>query len=125
MFVLGAVLIVSLALGELVKPAFGSPIMLAGLLPPMLLTALFVALAVLHLNKLSFRPSAPPPTESGLSSESSVKDPSAEMATGSDRQQPAQPGRAGASSGSSTRLADALEDAKTATAAHIGPGSAG
>jgi hypothetical protein len=63
MFILGAVLIFSLALGELVKPAFGSPITMAGLLPPTLLTAPFVALAVLHLKKLSFRPSAPPPTE--------------------------------------------------------------
>jgi hypothetical protein len=92
MFVLGAVLIFSLTLGELVKPAFGSPITMAGLLPPTLLTALLVALAVLHLNKLSFRPSAPPPTEPGLWSESSVNDPPAEMATGSDRQQPARQG---------------------------------
>ena len=106
MFILGAVLIFSLALGELVKPAFGSPITMAGLLPPTLLTALFVALAVLHLKKLSFRPSAAPPTEPGRSSASSVQDPSAEMATGSDRQQPAQPGKAGASPGSSTRLAE-------------------
>ena len=70
MFVLGAVLIFSLALGELVKPAFGSPITVAGVLPPTLLTALFVALAVLHLKKLSFRPSAHPSTEPGLSSQS-------------------------------------------------------
>jgi len=126
MFILGAVLIFSLALGELVKPAFGSPITMAGLLPPTLLTALFVALAVLHLKKLSFRPSAHPPTDPGLWSQSSVKDPPAEIATGSDRQQPAQPGKAGASPGSSTRLADALaEEANTATAVHIGPGSAG
>lgn len=54
MFVLGAVLIFSLALGELVKPAFGSPITLAGLLPPSLLTVLFTVLAVLHLRSLSF-----------------------------------------------------------------------
>jgi hypothetical protein len=126
MFILGAVLIFSLALGELVKPAFGSPITMAGLLPPTLLTALFVVLAVLHLKKLSFRPTADPPTEPGLSSHSSVNDPPAEVATGSDRQQPAQPGKAGASPGSSTRLADALaKDANTATAVHIGPGSAG
>jgi hypothetical protein len=96
MFILGAVLVFSLALGELVKPAFGSPITMAGLLPPTLLTALFVVLAVLHLKKLSFRPSAHPPTEPGLSSESPVNDPPAEMATGSDRQQPPQLGRAGA-----------------------------
>lgn len=95
MFVLGAVLIFSLALGELVKPAFDSPITMAGLLPPMLLTALFFALAVLHLKKLSFRPSADPPTEPGLSSQLSVNNPPAEMATGSDRQQPSQPGSAG------------------------------
>jgi hypothetical protein len=92
MFVLGAVLIFSLALGELVKPAFGSPITTAGLLRPTLLTALFVALAVLHLRKLSFRPTADPPTEPGFSSESSVNDPPAEMTTRSDRQPPAQPG---------------------------------
>jgi hypothetical protein len=92
MFVLGAVLIFSLALGELVKPAFGSPITTAGLLPPTLLTALFVALAVLHLRKLSFSPSAHPPTEPGFSSQSSVTDPPAEMATGSDRQQPGSAG---------------------------------
>ena len=126
MFILGAVLIFSLTLGELVKQAFGSRITMAGLLPPTLLTALLVALAVLHLNKLSFRPSAHPPTEAGLSSQSSVNDPPAEMATGSDRHQPARQGRSGASPGSSTRLADALaEDANTATAARIGPGSAG
>jgi hypothetical protein len=57
MFVLGAALIFSLALGELVKPAFGSPITVAGLLPPTLLTVLFVALAILHLAGLSFRSS--------------------------------------------------------------------
>jgi hypothetical protein len=54
MFVLGAVLIFSLALGELVKPAFGAPITVAGLVPPTLLTVLFVGLAVLHLKRLSF-----------------------------------------------------------------------
>jgi hypothetical protein len=94
MFILGAVLIFSLALGELVKPAFGSPITMAGLLPPTLLTALFVALAVLHLNKLSFRPSAHPPTEPGLWSESSVNDPPAEMPTGSDSSNRLSRGRA-------------------------------
>ena len=52
MFVLGAVLIFSLALGELVEPAFGSPITLAGLLPPALLTVLFTVLAVLNLSTL-------------------------------------------------------------------------
>lgn len=55
-FVLGAVLIFSLALGELAKPAFGMAITTAGLLPPTLLTVLFVALAALHLQRLSFRP---------------------------------------------------------------------
>ena len=81
MFVLGAVLIFSLALGELVKPAFGSPVTMAGLLPPTLLTTLFLALAVLHLKKLSFRPSTHSPTQPGLLSQSSVDDPPAEMAT--------------------------------------------
>ena len=95
MFVLGAVLIFSLALGELMKPAFGWPITIVGLLPTTLLTALFVALAVLHLKKLTFRPSAHPPTEPGRSSQSYVNNPPAEMATGSDRQQPSQPGSAG------------------------------
>jgi hypothetical protein len=84
MFVLGAVLIFSLALGELMKPAFCSPITMAGLLPPTLLTVLFVVLAVLHLKKLSFRPIAHPPTEPGLSSQSSATDPPAEMASGSE-----------------------------------------
>ena len=72
MFVLGAVLIFSLALGELVEPAFGSPVTMAGLLPPTLLTTLFLALAVLHLKKLSFRPSTHSPTQPGLLSQSSV-----------------------------------------------------
>jgi diacylglycerol O-acyltransferase len=60
MFVLGAVLIFSL--GELVKPAFGLPLTLTGLLPPALLTLLFVALAVLHLKRLSWGPHSPRPT---------------------------------------------------------------
>jgi hypothetical protein len=90
MFVLGAVLIFSLALGELVKPAFGSAITMAGLLPPTLLTVLFVVLAALHLKKLSFWPSADPLTEPGHSSQSSGNDPPAEMASGPDRQPPAQ-----------------------------------
>ena len=81
MFVLGAVLIFSLALGELVKPAFGSPVTMAGLLPPTLLTTLFLALAVPHLKKLSFRPSTHSSTQPGLLSQSSVDDPPAEMAT--------------------------------------------
>jgi hypothetical protein len=59
MFVLGAVLIFSLALGELVKPAFGAPITMAGLLPPTLLTVVFAVLAVLHLTRLTFEPSGP------------------------------------------------------------------
>jgi hypothetical protein len=111
MFLLGAVLIFSLALGELVKPAFGSPITMAGLLPPTLLTALFVALAVLHLNKLSFWPCAHPPTEPGVSSQSSVKEPASEMASGSIGSNRLSRGRP-ASPSSSTRPADALaEDA--------------
>jgi hypothetical protein len=51
-FVLGAVLMFSLALGELMKPAFGSSITLAGLMPPSLLTALFVVLVVAYLRRL-------------------------------------------------------------------------
>jgi hypothetical protein len=110
MFVLGAVLIFSLALGELVKPAFGSPVTMAGLLAPTLLTVLFLALAVLHLKKLSFRPSTYSPTQPGLSSQSSLNDSPAERATGSGRQQPSQPGNGRRSPGSSTRLADALTE---------------
>ena len=127
MFILGAVLIFSLALGELVKPAFGSPITMAGLLPPTLLTALFVALAVLHLKQAVLRAQRTSAHRTrpfvGVVGEGSTR----EMATGSDRQQPAQPaGRPAHLLGSSTRLADALtEDANTATAVHIGPGSAG
>jgi hypothetical protein len=109
MFVLGAVLMLSLTLGELVKPAFGSPITVAGVLPPALLAALFVALAVLHLKKLSFRPRAHPSTEPGLSSQSTGERPTRgehdrvrSAATGSAGEWP------GASLGSSTRLADAL-----------------
>ena len=58
MFVLGAVLIFSLLLGELLKPAFGSPVTLSGLLPPTALTVLFAGLAALHLARSSARPSA-------------------------------------------------------------------
>jgi hypothetical protein len=65
MFVLGAVLIFSLALGELVKPAFDAPITMAGLVPPTLLTVLFVGLAVLHLKRLSFGSIPLTPAERG------------------------------------------------------------
>jgi hypothetical protein len=65
MFVLGAVLIFSLALGELVKPAFGAPITVTGLVPPTLLIVLFVGLAVLHLKRLSFGSLALSRTERG------------------------------------------------------------
>lgn len=60
MFVLGTVLILSLALGELLRPAFGSPVTMAGLLPPTLLTVLFSGLATVHLLRLSVRPAADP-----------------------------------------------------------------
>ena len=60
MFVLGAVLIFSLVLGELVKPAFDSPVTLAGLLPPTVLSVLFAALGALHLTRSSLRPGARP-----------------------------------------------------------------
>ncbi|HEY5978257.1 MAG TPA: hypothetical protein VIT41_01370 [Microlunatus sp.] len=61
MFALGAVLILSLALGELVKPLFGSPVTVAGLVPPTLLTVLFAGLAILDLARLSFLPETQPP----------------------------------------------------------------
>ena len=106
MFILGAVMIFSLALGELVKPglriahhdgraaaADAAHRAVRGLGGPA------PQKAVLQAQRT-------PPTEPGRSSASSVQDPSAEMATGSDRQQPAQPGKAGASPGSSTRLAE-------------------
>jgi hypothetical protein len=86
MFVLGAVLIFSLALGELLKPAFGLPLTVAGLLPPTLLTVLFVALAVLHLKRLSFGPSALTPTDRGHSSQLPGKDAPEDVATVLDRQ---------------------------------------
>ena len=86
MFVLGAVLILSLALGELVKPAFGLPLTVAGLLPPTLLTVLFVALAVLHLKRPSFGPGAVTPADRSHSSQLPVKDAPADVATEPDRQ---------------------------------------
>ena len=62
MFVLGAALILSLALGELVKPAFGMQITAAALTPPTVLTALFVVLAVVHLEALRLSSAAEPQT---------------------------------------------------------------
>jgi hypothetical protein len=56
MFVLGAVLIFSLLLGELVKPMFGSPVTVSGLMPSALLTGLFTVVAILHLRWLRFEP---------------------------------------------------------------------
>jgi hypothetical protein len=52
MYVLGAALILSLALGELVKPLFGAPITANGLLPSGALTLLFATLGALHLSRL-------------------------------------------------------------------------
>jgi hypothetical protein len=75
MFVLGAVLIFSLALGELAKPAFDSPITLTGLLPPALLTILFGVLAVVHLTRLRFRDLVPPRAGLGAAATSPVGDP--------------------------------------------------
>jgi hypothetical protein len=68
MFVFGAVIIGSLAVSTLVGPVFGLPITLAGLLPSLLLTALFVALAAVVLRRLELpdpaedrtEPTAPP-----------------------------------------------------------------
>jgi hypothetical protein len=65
MFVIGAVLMFSLALGEIMKPAFRLPTTTAGLVPPILLTILFVALAVVNLVRLSFRDVAVLPTGPG------------------------------------------------------------
>jgi hypothetical protein len=56
MFVLGAALILSLALGELVKPFFGAKVTLSGLLPPVALTVLFAVLGALHLTRLRLQP---------------------------------------------------------------------
>ena len=63
MFVLGAALILSLALGELVKPAFGRPITAAALAPPTVLTGLFVVLALVHLRALRLPAGAAAPRE--------------------------------------------------------------
>jgi hypothetical protein len=51
-FVLGAVLIGSLALAELLKPAYGIDLTAPGLAPPLLLSATFVLLTVLALRAL-------------------------------------------------------------------------
>lgn len=66
MFVLGGALILSLALGELFKPAFGTPVAASALIPPVALTALFTVLALVHLRSLRLTdgaaatPKAPP-----------------------------------------------------------------
>ena len=75
LFVLGAVLIFSLALGELVKPAFGSPITAAGVVPPTLLTVLFAALAILHLTGLTIGPGAQPSRQPGPAVQPTDNDP--------------------------------------------------
>lgn len=74
LFVFGALLIFSLALGELVKPAFGSPITVAGVVPPTLLTLLFGGLAILHLTRLTFRPGAHTSTQAGPAVPATVHD---------------------------------------------------
>lgn len=56
MFVLGAVLILSLLLSELVKPAFGSQVLMSGVVPSALLTALFAVVAILSLRWLHLGP---------------------------------------------------------------------
>jgi hypothetical protein len=61
MFVLGATLILSLTVGELVRPMFDQPVTAAGLLPPIVLTALFAVLAVTLLRGLH---GGPPEKES-------------------------------------------------------------
>jgi hypothetical protein len=86
MFVLGAVLMFSLALGEVMKPGFRLPITLAGLLPSTLLTVLFVVLAVASLRRLSFRQVAPSP-EPGLLAQSAVDHPADEATTTTRRPQ--------------------------------------
>jgi hypothetical protein len=59
LFVLGSAVIGSLALSALVGPVFAVPVSATALVPPVVLTALFVALAVLALTWL--RPAAAPP----------------------------------------------------------------
>lgn len=63
LYVLGFTLIFSLAVGELVKPLFGSAPGLPALLPALALSGLFLVLALLHLAKLRIPaavPSIPP-----------------------------------------------------------------
>lgn len=91
MFVLGAVLIFSLALGELVKPAFGAPITIAGLMPPTLLTTLLVLLAVLQLKRMCFLPVALADTGPEPLSQLPARDPTSEMAFEPDLKLRAQP----------------------------------
>jgi len=54
LFVLGFTLIFSLAIAELVKPAFDLNISIGGLLLSLILSILFLVLAALHLRKLEF-----------------------------------------------------------------------
>ena len=60
MYVLGAALILSLALGELVNPLFGQPITTSGLVPPVALTVLFAALGTWHLGRLRLSATSSP-----------------------------------------------------------------
>ena len=60
LYVLGFTLIFSLAVGELVKPLFGTAPSLATLLPALGLSGLFLVLGALHLARLRLEP---PPRE--------------------------------------------------------------
>ncbi len=51
----GAVVMLTLALSELVKPMLATSVTVSSLLPPALLTALFAAVSVLHLQRLRQR----------------------------------------------------------------------
>jgi hypothetical protein len=64
MFVLGAVLIGSLAVSTLVGPMFGIPVAAASLVPSVVLAALFAVLAVLSLTAVGFLPSEGAPESS-------------------------------------------------------------
>jgi hypothetical protein len=61
MFVLGAVLIGSLAVSALVGPAFGVPLTVASVLPSAVLTVLFSVLAVVSLTAVRFTGTADGP----------------------------------------------------------------
>ena len=52
MFILGFILIISLAVSETVKPLYDLTINTGGLVPSLVLSTLFLVLAALHLRKL-------------------------------------------------------------------------